>query len=132
MLRTSGKSALEELLLTSSGFAINAPGFINTLTPSVQVNIGMSRVYTLVRLSLPDSADFQSWLTGTGISALVYVILCSLSPPPGKSARFREVDESQDEPRFEQARGLSPVDEAESDEKAGQPKSDVHVTILPA
>lgn len=71
------------------GFAINAPGFINTLSPNVSVNIGMSRVYTL------------SWLTGTGISALVYVGLCYLSPPPGMSRRFVEVDESKEERRFD-------------------------------
>jgi hypothetical protein len=39
-------------------------------------------------------------MTGTGLSALVYVALCYISPPPGMARRFMEVDESEGEARF--------------------------------
>jgi hypothetical protein len=45
-------------------------------------------------------ADPQSWLTGLGISSLVYYLACVASPPPGMSKHFEEVDVSEGESRF--------------------------------
>ena len=67
---------------------MNAPGFVASLSPGVDIAIGMSRVYTL------------SWLVGTGVSCAVYVGLCYISPPPGMNRRFFEIDESASEVRF--------------------------------
>lgn len=66
-----------------SGFAVNAPGFIHTINENINVSLGMQRVYYL------------SWITGTGISALIYVICCLISPPPGMNRNFQEIDESE-------------------------------------
>lgn len=65
-----------------AGLAINMPGFVATLNPDIQVGVAAHRIFTL------------SWVTGTGVSALVYVVCCYLSPPPGLNRTFREVDES--------------------------------------
>ena len=65
-----------------AGFAINAPGFISTVNTKVIVPVGLMHVYEL------------AWITGTGVSALVYVICCYISPPPGMNRHFKEVDES--------------------------------------
>ncbi|WWD04001.1 hypothetical protein V865_002063 [Kwoniella europaea PYCC6329] len=72
------------------GFAVNAPGFIHTLAPNVSVPVGAQRIYYL------------SWITGTGISGLVYYLLCLLSPPPGMNRTFCEIDESAGEPRIDE------------------------------
>lgn len=66
-----------------AGFAINAPGFIHALKPDLKVGVAAQRIYAL------------SWLTGTGVSALVYYLCCVVSPPPGMSKTFEEVDESE-------------------------------------
>ncbi|WFD28134.1 hypothetical protein MNAN1_003140 [Malassezia nana] len=66
-----------------SGFALNAPGFNHTINENIPVTEGMVRVYQL------------SWITGTGVSALVYILCCYLSPPPGMSRYFEEVDKSE-------------------------------------
>lgn len=66
-----------------SGFALNAPGFIHTINENIPVTEAMVHVYQL------------SWITGTGVSALVYILCCYLSPPPGMSRYFEEVDESE-------------------------------------
>lgn len=44
-------------------------------------------------------AKHQSWITGTGISGLVYYLACLASPPPGMNKHFQEIDESAHEPR---------------------------------
>lgn len=72
--------------LTRSGFAVNCPGFIATLNSNIKVSIGAQRIYTL------------SWITGTGVSALMYFALCYFFPPPGMNRKFYEVDESAGEP----------------------------------
>ncbi|WVQ83650.1 hypothetical protein IAT38_005792 [Cryptococcus sp. DSM 104549] len=72
------------------GFACNAPGFIHNLNPSINVSVGAQRVYYL------------SWITGTGISALVYYLCCLVSPPPGMNKHFQEVDESEGERRVDE------------------------------
>ena len=64
------------------GFALNAPGFINTINANVKVPTSMQHVFNL------------SWVSGTGVSALFYVLCCYASPPPGMNRRFQEVDES--------------------------------------
>ncbi|KAL7419278.1 uracil permease [Cryptotrichosporon argae] len=60
----------------------NASGLINTINPDIKVAIGARRLYEL------------SWLTGTGISALVYYVCCAVIPPPGMNRHFEEVEES--------------------------------------
>ncbi|KAL1408890.1 uracil permease [Vanrija albida] len=65
-----------------AGFAINLPGFLNVCNPNINVGNAAKRIYTL------------SWLTGTGVSALVYYLCCVLSPPPGMNRHFEEIDES--------------------------------------
>ena len=35
-----------------------------------------------------------AWISGTGSSALVYVICCLISPPRGMNRHFKEIDES--------------------------------------
>ncbi|WWD19852.1 hypothetical protein CI109_104319 [Kwoniella shandongensis] len=72
------------------GFAVNAPGFINTLKPTIAVSVGAQRIYYL------------SWITGTGISGLIYYLACLISPPPGMNRHFEEVDESFGELRIDQ------------------------------
>ncbi|OCF44495.1 uracil permease [Kwoniella heveanensis CBS 569] len=72
------------------GFAVNAPGFIHTLAPNISVPIGAQRIYYL------------SWITGTGVSGLVYYLACLVSPPPGMNRHFKELDESAGEPRVDQ------------------------------
>lgn len=42
----------------------------------------------------------QSWLTGLGISSLVYYTACYFSPPPGMNKHFEEIDVSAGESRF--------------------------------
>lgn len=64
------------------GFAITAPGFAYLVNPSLDVPTGLVHVYDL------------AWITGTVSSALVYIACCYISPPPGMSARFQEIDES--------------------------------------
>lgn len=64
------------------GFAMNAPGFINTVNPKISVPVGLLHVFDL------------AWFTGTGASALVYVVCCYLFPPPGMTSHFKEVDVS--------------------------------------
>ena len=71
-----------------SGFAINAPGFIHSLNPDIAVHVAAQRLYAL------------SWLTGTGVSALVYYLACVAAPPPGMNRSFHEVDESEGEVMF--------------------------------
>lgn len=66
-----------------AGFAINAPGFIHTVNEKIQVSVGMQRVYYL------------SWITGTGVSALIYVLCCFIAPPAGMNRYFMDVDESE-------------------------------------
>ncbi|WVQ68274.1 uncharacterized protein L199_006481 [Kwoniella botswanensis] len=73
----------------SCGFAINLPGFISTIQPSIKVSQGAMKIYYLL------------WLTGPGVSGLVYYLACLLSPPPGMSKTFEEVDESAGEPRVD-------------------------------
>jgi len=46
------------------------------------------------------SADHQSWLTGLGISSLVYYLACVASPPPGMNKHFEEIDVSAGESLF--------------------------------
>ncbi|ODN94324.1 uracil permease [Cryptococcus wingfieldii CBS 7118] len=75
------------------GFAFNAPGFINALRPDIIVPVGFQRVYYL------------SWLTGTGISGVVYFLACYFFPPPGMNKSFEEVDESAGELRVDQKLG---------------------------
>jgi len=100
------------------GFAMNAPGFINTLNPSISVAVGAQRIYAL------------SWVTGTGVSALIYYILCTISPPPGKHRHFKEIDMSLGELRIDEITKLrhsgagSPQ---EYEEKKYADDSDVHV-----
>ncbi|OCF57463.1 uracil permease [Kwoniella mangroviensis CBS 10435] len=72
------------------GFAINLPGFISTIHPSIKVSQGAMKLYYLL------------WLTGPGVSGLVYYLACLLSPPPGMSKIFEEVNESAGEPRVDQ------------------------------
>lgn len=112
-------SVLRGTWLIDSGFAINAPGFVATLSDSITVPDGALRIYYLVSrspiahlnensssqrhenchlLRLCGSADPQSWITGTGVSGLVYYICCRLSPPPGMNKQFYEIDESAHEP----------------------------------
>lgn len=79
-----------------AGFAINAPGFIYSCNPNINVPLSAQRIYTL------------SWLTGTGVSALVYYICCFVSPPPGMNKSFEEIDES--EFRLELFDAAPPVD----------------------
>ncbi|WFD00006.1 hypothetical protein MYAM1_002752 [Malassezia yamatoensis] len=64
------------------GFAINAPGFIATCNDSIKISDGWMHVFDL------------AWISGTGSSALVYVICCLISPPRGMYRHFKEVDES--------------------------------------
>ena len=45
-------------------------------------------------------ANPQSWLTGLGISSLVYYLACVVSPPPGMNKHFEEIDVSEGESRF--------------------------------
>lgn len=66
-----------------AGFPINAPGFIYSCNPNIKVPLPAQHIYTL------------SWLTGTGVSALVYYISCVVSPPPGMNTSFEEIDESE-------------------------------------
>ncbi|WWD02374.1 hypothetical protein V865_000413 [Kwoniella europaea PYCC6329] len=72
------------------GFAINLPGFISTIQPSINVSQAAMKIYYLL------------WLTGPGVSGLVYYLACLLSPPPGMNKTFEEVDESAGEPRVDQ------------------------------
>jgi NCS1 family nucleobase:cation symporter-1 len=78
-------------------------------------------------------------MTGTGISAFVYVILCFISPPPGMNRRFVEIDESKGEARF------GHIAETGSQENYGEEGKDMaafegegkgklasQVTVLPA
>ncbi|OWZ33057.1 hypothetical protein LQV05_000898 [Cryptococcus neoformans] len=87
------------------GFACNAPGFINSINPNIYVPVGAQRVYYL------------SWVTGTGISGLVYYLACLVSPPPGMNRTFMEVDESKDELRVDEiARMRMPQEGVEAPE----------------
>lgn len=95
------------------GFACNAPGFINSINPNIHVSVGAQRVYYL------------SWITGTGISGLVYYLACLASPPPGMNRTFMEIDESKDELRVDEiARMRMPQEGVEaqeiSEKKVGQ------------
>lgn len=103
-----------------SGFAVNAPGFIATLNPNIKIGVAAQRLFTL------------SWITGTGVSALVYIICCFISPPPGMDRKFAEVDESdfQDEldERALPQQPLSPRSSMEKD--VGDAKDDGVVTVV--
>ncbi|WFD00005.1 hypothetical protein MYAM1_002751 [Malassezia yamatoensis] len=64
------------------GFGLNAPGFLATCNDSIKISDGWMHVFDL------------AWISGTGSSALVYVICCLISPPRGMNRHFKEVDES--------------------------------------
>lgn len=88
-----------------AGFAMNAPGFIHALNSDIKAAPGAQRIYAL------------SWLTGTGVSALVYYLCCLASPPPGMSRTFEEVDESGLRDKLDDAR-LPHVDSMEDKDAA--------------
>jgi len=97
------------------GFAINAPGFIHTCNPNIKVGIAAQRLYTL------------SWLTGTGVSALVYYLCCVISPPPGMNRHFEEVDESDFRNILDER--AHPVPLHVGDDKADDKESQTKVTV---
>jgi len=113
-----------------SGFAINAPGFIHSLNPDINVHVAAQRLYALVSLDRWNTsrtrANPQSWLTGTGVSALVYYLACVAAPPPGMNRSFHEVDESEGEVMF--AGAVEDVDGSEKSEhiKGGARSPQVH------
>ncbi|WVW85827.1 hypothetical protein I302_107865 [Kwoniella bestiolae CBS 10118] len=76
-------------LAMSCGFAINLPGFIGTLQPSIKLSSGAMRIY------------YMMWLTGPGVSGLAYYLFCLISPPQGMNRHFEEIDESSGEPRID-------------------------------
>jgi hypothetical protein len=51
-------------------------------------------------------SEKQSWVTGTGISALMYFILSMVFPPHGRNRHFKEIDESAGEPRIDEIQRL--------------------------
>lgn len=65
-----------------AGLAINVPGFLAACNPSIKVGAAAEHIFTL------------SWLSGTGVSALVYFVCCFFFPPPGMNRHFKEIDES--------------------------------------
>lgn len=124
---------------------MNAPGFVASLVPSVQIATGMSRVYTLVGspsdvVNTRSKADVQSWLVGTGVSGAVYIGLCYLSPPPGMNRHFVEIDESAHETRFGVDSEEHVAHDGEGSEKASGekdisarvPKENTQVHVLAA
>jgi NCS1 family nucleobase:cation symporter-1 len=78
------------------GVAINLPGFIKEFVPSLPMSIAATRIYQLVRVPENGSTTdaLQSWFTGVVTSGSVYYLLCCISPPPGMSRHWEEVDES--------------------------------------
>jgi len=106
------------------GFAVNAPGFLHNLNENIVVPIGFVRVYNL------------SWLTGLGVSSLVYYLACVASPPPGMNKHFEEIDVSEGESRFGEepasATGLERYDSSdlkEDDNGLSKRKANTEVVI---
>lgn len=95
------------------GFALNAPGFIHSVNKNIHVTKAMVHVFDL------------SWLTGTGLSALVYILCCYISPPPGMSRDFQEVDESVFHREFVGELIKDPFDELQAEQLPGYDKPTV-------
>lgn len=81
------------------------------------------------------NADPQSWLTGLGISSLVYYLACVASPPPGMYKKFEEVDVSEGESRFGEepasATGLERYDSGDfKEDDHGMSKRKVNTEVV--
>lgn len=86
-----------------SGILLNVVGFAGATGRSVP--LAATRIYQM------------SFFTGFSVSALVYLVLNALSPVPGKSPKFEEVDMSKDDDLIEEVDG-GHYDRRESGEKS--------------
>lgn len=105
-----------------AGFAVNAPGFIHSINPNIEVGVAAQRIYTL------------SWVTGTGVSSLVYFLCCFFSPPPGMNRHFEEIDESdfRDELDDRRSAPVPSTNEEQTDEKDFDKESQTRIHVVGA